>query len=71
MICLITGGERSGKNSYAQRKALALNERPVYLATARRRDKDFENRIQRHQSGRDDRWNNIEEEKFIGRRVIQ
>jgi adenosylcobinamide kinase/adenosylcobinamide-phosphate guanylyltransferase len=69
MICLITGGERSGKSSYAQRKALALNERPVYLATARRWDKDFENRIQRHQSERDDRWNNIEEENFIGKPI--
>ncbi|MEX2233752.1 MAG: bifunctional adenosylcobinamide kinase/adenosylcobinamide-phosphate guanylyltransferase [Cyclobacteriaceae bacterium] len=69
MICLITGGERSGKSNYAQQRALSLSERPVYLATARRWDQDFENRIHRHQSERDNRWINLEEEKFIGKPI--
>lgn len=67
MIYYITGGERSGKSSYAQKLALQLSNNPVYLATARKWDADFEKRIRRHQDERDERWTNIEEEKQIGR----
>lgn len=64
---MITGGERSGKSRYAQEVALKLTPRPVYLATARRWDRDFENRIYRHQQERDNRWTTIEEEIFISK----
>jgi adenosylcobinamide kinase/adenosylcobinamide-phosphate guanylyltransferase len=62
MMYFITGGERSGKSRYAQQLALRLSNSPVYLATARRWDEDFEKRIQRHVSERDERWTNIEEQ---------
>lgn len=65
MIYLITGGERSGKSTYAQNLALQLSESPIYVATARKWDVDFQNRIDRHQQERDDRWTNIEKEKHI------
>ncbi len=63
MIYYITGGTRSGKSSYAQQLALSLSDNPVYLATARKWDDDFKDRIKRHQQDRDERWENIEEEK--------
>jgi adenosylcobinamide kinase / adenosylcobinamide-phosphate guanylyltransferase len=63
MIYYITGGTRSGKSSYAQKLALSLSDNPVYLATSRKWDDDFKNRIKRHQQDRDERWENIEEEK--------
>lgn len=65
MIYLITGGERSGKSKYAQQLALMLSDKPVYIATARKWDQDFENRIQRHQNERDHRWTSIEAEKYL------
>lgn len=65
MIYLITGGERSGKSSYAQNLALQLSETPIYVATARKWDDDFQNRIDRHQQERDERWTNIEKEKNL------
>jgi len=65
MIYLITGGERSGKSSYAQQLALELSNSPIYVATARKWDDDFQNRIDRHQEERDERWTNIEKEKFL------
>lgn len=46
--------------------ARSLTDAPVYLATARKWDKDFEKRIARHQNDRDDSWENLEEEKHIG-----
>lgn len=47
--------------------ALELSDNPVYLATSRKWDEDFENRVKRHQDERDDRWENWEEEKEIGK----
>jgi len=64
-MVFVTGGARSGKSRYAQQLALELHNNPVYLATARHWDDDFEKRIQRHQSERDERWTSIEEEKHI------
>lgn len=66
MIYLITGGERSGKSSYAQDLALQLSENPMYVATARKWDGDFQKRIDRHQAERDERWINVENEKHLG-----
>lgn len=65
MIYLITGGERSGKSSYAQNLALQFSQSPIYVATARKWDSDFQNRIDRHQQERDERWSNIEKEKYL------
>ncbi|MFD1294046.1 bifunctional adenosylcobinamide kinase/adenosylcobinamide-phosphate guanylyltransferase [Lutibacter holmesii] len=67
MIHYITGGERSGKSSYAQKLAESLSNSPYYLATSRIWDNDFEKRVERHKNDRDDRWTTIEEEKEISR----
>lgn len=69
-IIYITGGARSGKSRYAQQMALQLSGQPVYVATARRWDAEFEQRIQRHQHDRDERWTNIEEEKHLSTTAI-
>lgn len=66
MIYYISGGERSGKSRYAQDLALSLSASPHYLATSRKWDGDFEQRVKRHVAERDDRWTTIEEEKHIG-----
>ena len=75
-IHLITGGERSGKSTYAESEALRLSESPVYLATARIWDEEFRQRILRHQERRGPEWTNIEEDirpskhDFTGRVVL-
>lgn len=75
-IHLITGGERSGKSTYAESEALRLSENPVYLATARVWDEEFRQRILRHQERRGPEWTNIEEDirpskhDFTGRVVL-
>ena len=65
MIYLITGGERSGKSNYAENLAMELSLTPMYVATARKWDADFQNRIDRHQEQRDERWVNVEKEKHL------
>lgn len=64
-IILFTGGERSGKSSHAEALALALSDRPVYMATAHVWDEEFRERIRRHQERRGPQWTNIEEEKYL------
>lgn len=59
-VIYITGGERSGKSSFAQKMALEKSDNPIYLATAKVLDGDFAKRVQRHQNDRDTRWENIE-----------
>jgi adenosylcobinamide kinase/adenosylcobinamide-phosphate guanylyltransferase len=70
-ITFITGGARSGKSRYAQELALRLASNPVYVATARKWDGDFGERIRRHQDERDQRWRSIEEEKHISRLPLE
>jgi adenosylcobinamide kinase / adenosylcobinamide-phosphate guanylyltransferase len=53
MIIFVTGGARSGKSSHAQEMALSLSDNPVYVATAKVWDGDFERRVKRHQNERD------------------
>ncbi len=65
-LVLVTGGQRSGKSAYAQRRARSLTESPVYLATARIWDDEFRERVRRHQRERGPEWTTIEEEKAIG-----
>lgn len=66
-ITLITGGQRSGKSSYAQKLAEEKSHHPIYLATARIWDDDFKNRVKRHQADRSEIWQTIEENKHISK----
>ncbi|MEM9895739.1 MAG: bifunctional adenosylcobinamide kinase/adenosylcobinamide-phosphate guanylyltransferase, partial [Bacteroidota bacterium] len=66
MIYYVSGGERSGKTRYAMSLALKLSDKPVYLATSRKWDTDFEKRVSRHQNERDERWETWEQEKDVG-----
>lgn len=66
-VILITGGQRSGKSEEAERRALALSDRPVYLATAHVWDEEFRRRVELHQQRRGPQWTNIEEERHLSR----
>jgi len=75
-ITFITGGQRSGKSSFAQRLAEEQSEVPIYLATAHIWDDDFKQRVARHQADRGEQWQTIEEEfllskhNFTGKTVL-
>jgi len=64
-ITLITGGQRSGKSSYAQKLALTLSLNPVYVATSAVWDEEHRQRIERHKADRGAEWTNIEELKEL------
>ncbi len=64
-ITLITGGQRSGKSSYAQKLALILSANPIYLATSTVWDEEHRQRIERHKADRGAEWTNVEELKNL------
>ena len=66
-IILITGGQRSGKSSYAEKLALSLSSNPIYMATSRIWDEEFRQRVIKHQKPE---WTNIEEEKELSRHQV-
>lgn len=70
-VILITGGQRSGKSEEAERLALSLSDRPVYLATAHVWDEEFRLRVERHQQRRGPQWTNIEEEHQLSRHDLR
>lgn len=71
-IILVTGGQRSGKSTYAEKLALdmAAGEQAVYMATSRIWDEEFAHRVQLHKERRGPQWINIEEEKYLGRHDV-
>ncbi len=71
-IILVTGGQRSGKSTYAERLALemAAGEQAVYMATSRIWDEEFAHRVQLHKERRGPQWINLEEEKYLGRHNV-
>lgn len=74
-IILVTGGQRSGKSTYAESLALSHSDSPVYIATAHIWDEEFRERVRKHQERRGPQWTNIEEEKHlsihdVGGRVV-
>lgn len=70
-IVLVTGGQRSGKSSYAEKMAHGLTDAPVYMATARIWDEEFRKRVERHRRNRGSEWTNIEEERFLSRHDVR
>lgn len=62
-IILVTGGARSGKSSYAQKRAEQLVGEKLFIATCPRIDSEIDQRIEKHiadRKGRD--WHTIEEQ---------
>lgn len=58
---LITGGARSGKSEYAERRAVEMGGRRLYLATAEAKDEEMAQRIAEHRKQRGNQWRTIEE----------
>ena len=63
MKILVTGGIKSGKSFFAEKKTLELakGQTPVYLATAERHDEEMQTKIDKHRRQRKYRFITIEE----------
>lgn len=70
-VIYVSGGQKSGKTTFAQNLALSLSSNPVYLATSRVWDDDHKKRIERHKADRGSEWVNIEEEKYLSKHTFE
>lgn len=68
-LIFITGGTRSGKSAFAQRRAEAHPGPLLYVATAAPADAEMAERIARHQAARGDRWTTLEEPLALPERL--
>ena len=57
----ITGGARSGKSSFAEKRALEFGDSLGYLATAQMLDDEMNERVRLHRERRGAEWHAIEE----------
>ncbi len=69
-IILVTGGQRSGKSAFSEKKALEYSDAPLYVATAHVIDDEFRERVRIHQARRGPNWSTIEEEIELGKHDI-
>ncbi|MFC1670403.1 bifunctional adenosylcobinamide kinase/adenosylcobinamide-phosphate guanylyltransferase [Spirochaetota bacterium] len=67
-ITLITGGARSGKSTFAE-ELLKGKDSVLYIATAMASDSEMKERIGRHRSRRNPKWETVEAYKDLGELV--
>ena len=70
-LIYVTGGARSGKSSFAERRAVAAGGEVTYLATAQAFDDEMCARIARHRADRPAGWRTVEEPLDVPRQVEQ
>lgn len=69
-ITLVTGGARSGKSHYAERRAVEMGGSEVtYVATATADDAEMSARIARHRASRPQTWRTVEVRQGVGASV--
>jgi len=59
-LVFVTGGARSGKSSFALRRASAAGDAVTFIATAEAFDDEMTDRIDRHRGERNPAWRTIE-----------
>lgn len=67
-IIFITGGARSGKSSYAQKRAETISGQKIFVATCPKQtdDQEMQTRIDLHAKARENRgWTTIEEPLYL------
>ena len=61
----ITGGARSGKSTFAEKRAREFGAPLGYLATAQTLDSEMDERVRRHRERRSGEWSTIEEPIYL------
>ena len=67
----ITGGARSGKSTFAEKRALEFGGPLGYLATSQPLDDEMNERVRRHRERRGKEWHTIEEPIHLSRTLAR
>ena len=64
-LILVTGGARSGKSAFAEKKAAECGEKVLYVATAIPFDDEMKDRVRKHRESRPAAWKTLEAYKNL------
>jgi len=71
-LTLLLGGARSGKSSYAEKRAKELGGNNVlYVATSETKDEEMVERVIKHRSERSSAWVTVEAPRNVGQSIRQ
>jgi adenosylcobinamide kinase / adenosylcobinamide-phosphate guanylyltransferase len=70
-IVFITGGARSGKSRFAEKRALEFGDSLGYLATAQMLDDEMNERVRVHRERRGAEWHTIEEPIHLSQALVR
>ena len=71
-LTLLLGGARSGKSSYAEKRAREIGgDAVLYLATAEIHDEEMRERIERHRAARPDAWVTVDASRNVAQAIGQ
>ncbi len=70
-IIFVTGGARSGKSTFAEKRAREFGVPLGYLATSQALDSEMDERVRRHRQRRGSEWNTIEEPVYLSQALAR
>ena len=71
-LTLILGGARSGKSSFAERRAKELGgDSVLYVATSETKDEEMQQRVEKHRSERPFAWGTLEAPRNVAQALRQ
>ena len=59
LTILVTGGARSGKSSFAEKRTQKLGSSLIYIATSEVIDSEMKKRVAEHQARRGSEWQTL------------
>jgi adenosylcobinamide kinase/adenosylcobinamide-phosphate guanylyltransferase len=71
-LTLILGGARSGKSSYAEKRAKELGgDNVLYVATSQIKDEEMQERVEKHRADRPSAWGTVEAPRNLAQALGQ
>lgn len=71
-LTLILGGARSGKSTFAERRARELGGNDVlYVATSETKDEEMQQRVEKHRADRPSAWGTVEASRNVAQALRQ
>lgn len=71
-MTLILGGARSGKSTFAERRARELGGNDVlYVATSETKDEEMQQRVEKHRADRPSAWGTVEASRNVAQALRQ
>ena len=69
-LTLILGGARSGKSTFAEKRAMEVGgDNVLYVATSETKDEEMEERVEKHRAERSPAWKTVEAPRNVAQAI--